>query len=284
MKNTTAWHSSKRNLPLAAAAAWGLAVGGAIANERRFTYSYEPETLSQGTAEFEQWITLGSGRTTGGTVQAENFNKWVFREELEYGLTDRYTVGLYLNTEAESYRDRSVNPAADVSEFKFEGIALENRYLLLNPAEHAVGVTLYLEPSFSGAEAELEEKLILGQRYGDWKWTVNLSHATEWQDNFHETVGELEATFGLVRDLSARWSLGLEFRNHNEVESYEDWEHSAFFLGPVVSYRAEGWWATLTVLPQIYGKNHNGNPDGNTHLVLDDHERVNLRFLLGISL
>ena len=81
--------------------------------------------------------------------------------------------------------------------------------MLLNPADHAVGLTLYLEPRFSGDEAEVEEKIILGQRHGDWKWAFNLTHATEWLDNLHTTEGELEASFGLARDFGKRWSLAL---------------------------------------------------------------------------
>ena len=254
----------------------------ASANERRFTYSYEPETLPKGAMEFEQWVTLRTQRTDGGDVQQENFNKWEMREELEYGVTDNYTLGFYINWSAESYRDTSVSPAENESEMEFGGVSLENRFMVLNPADHAVGLTLYLEPAFSGEEAEIEEKIIIGQRHGDWKWTINLTHATEWEDNFHETEGELEATFGICRDLG-NWSLGLEFRNHNEWPEYEDFEHSAFFLGPVISYRHEKWWATLTVLPQIYGVNCNGNPDDNRHLVLDEHERVNIRLLVGFS-
>ena len=37
---------------------------------------------------------------------------------------------------------------------------------MLNPAEHAVGLTLYLEGRYSGEEAELEEKLILASGAG----------------------------------------------------------------------------------------------------------------------
>jgi hypothetical protein len=272
-----------RNKILSGILACGLGVATAPATERRFTYSYEPETMPQGAMEFEQWITLRTQRTGGGTVHQQNFNLWELREELEYGVTDNYTIGLYLNASAESFRDPSVSPAQDSSVFEFKGVSLENRYMVLNPAEHAVGLTLYVEPAFSGEEAEIEEKIILGQRHGDWKWTLNLTHATEWEDNFHETEGELEATFGLTRDLNPRWSVGLEFRNHNELPEYKTWEHTAFFLGPVVSYRQEKWWATLTVLPQIYGKNFNGNPDGYPALVLDEHEWVNLRLLLGFS-
>jgi len=253
------------------------------ATERRFTYTYEPETLPKGATEFEQWVTLRSQRTEGGTVQQENFNKWEIREELEYGVTDNYTIGLYLNLEAESYRDVSVSPAVDESEFEFGGVSIENRYMLLNPAEHAVGLTLYLEPSFSGSEAEIEEKIIIGQRHGDWKWAVNLIHATEWEDNLNETEGEVAASFGVAYDLSSRWSLGLELYNKNVIEAYEEFEYSSIFLGPVVSYRTEDWWATLTVMPQIYGKNYEGNPDDNTSLVLDEQERINIRLLIGFG-
>jgi hypothetical protein len=253
------------------------------ATERRFTYSYEPETMPAGAMEFEQWITLRTQRTAGGEVQEKNFNLWELREELEYGITDNYTVGLYLNMASESYQDTSVSPAADVSEFDFEGLSVENRYQLFNPAEHVVGLTLYLEPSYSGDEAEIEEKIILGQRYGDWKWVLNLGHATEWEEELTEVECELEATAGVALDLNPQWSVGLEFRNHNEIPNYETWEHTAFFLGPVVSYRRENWWAALTVLPQVYGKNFNGNPDANTSLVLDEQEQVNIRLLLGFG-
>ncbi|MBI3849186.1 MAG: hypothetical protein HY298_02685 [Verrucomicrobia bacterium] len=260
-----------------------MCVMGARADERRFTYTYEPETLPEGAMEFEQWVTLRTQRTTGGTVKQQNFNFWELREELEYGVTDNYSVSLYLNTAAESYRDVSTSPATDVSKFDFKGVSIENRYMVLNPAEHTVGLTLYLEPRFSGEEAELEQKIIVGQRHGDWKWAFNLTHATEWEDNFHKTEGELEATLGVAYDLNKRWSIGLELRDHNELPEYHKWENTALFVGPVVSYRQEKWWAALTILPQIYGANFGTDPDGNSYLELEGHERVNVRLLFGIS-
>jgi len=264
--------------------AGSLCLTTAHADERRFTYTYEPETLPAGAAEFEQWITLRSQRTTGGDVQQGNFNLWELREELEYGVTDNYSVSLYLNAAAESYRDFSQNPAEDRSHFDFKGVSVENRYMLLNPANHAVGLTLYLEPRFSGDEAEVEQKIILGQRHGAWKWAFNISHATEWADNLHSVEGELELNRGLARDLNPHWSVGLELRDHNELPDYREWENTAFFLGPVVSYRQERWWAALTVLPQVFGVNFSENVDHNSRLELEGHERVNIRLLLGISL
>ena len=249
------------------------------ATHRLFTYTYEPETMPEGAMEFEQWATWRGGRTEA--VGQDKYSRWDLRQELEYGVTDNYTVALYLNTKSESYVD---SLGADYSKFSFEGISLENKYQVWNPAEHAVGLSLYLEPTFSGTEAELEQKIILGQRHGDWKWALNLSHATEWEENFEETVGELEVSFGIAKEFNARWSLGLEARVKSEIKEYSEWESTALNIGPTLTYRTEKWWAALTVLPQIRGWNHGGDSDGSRNLDLDHNERVQVRFIIGIDL
>jgi hypothetical protein len=269
----------RRPCVLAALLAGGLSLGPGLADERRFTYTYEPETLPAGALEFENWITLGAGRTAD--VGQSDYTRWDLRQELEYGVSDAYTLALYLNETATSFQDPSTD--ADVSDFEFGGVSLENRFNVLNPATHAVGLTLYLEGTYAGSEAEIEEKLILGQRHGDWKWALNLEHATEWEDHLGKVEGELGASIGLARDLGSRWSLGLEFRSHTILPDYERVESTALFLGPVVSYHQEKWWLAFGVLPQIHGWNHDGNPDGNSSLDLAEHERLNVRLLLGIN-
>ncbi|MDB6019460.1 MAG: hypothetical protein JWR19_3949 [Pedosphaera sp.] len=256
-----------------------LIVGSASASERYFAYSYEPETMPKGGWEVEQWATLRLGRNQA--VGQDDYQKWELRHSVEYGVTDNYTVELYVNENIESFRD----PAAgtSTSSFTFDGISIENRYLVLNPAEHPVGLTLYVEPRFSGVETEVEEKIILGQRHGDWKWALNLTHATEWTRHFRATEGEVEASFGIARDLNKHWAVGLELRDHNELPDYHQWENTALYIGPVVSYRRANWWGTLAVLPQVYGANFTGNPDNNPHLELEGHERWNIRLIFGVA-
>lgn len=257
----------------------GLTASTLPAHERRFTYVYEPETLPAGAVEFENWTTLRAGRSK--EVGRENYNRWDLRQELEYGVTDAYTVALYLNEKAESYRDPSTG--ADISDFVWKGLSLENRFNVLNPATHAIGLTLYLEGRYSGEEAAVEQKIILGQRHGDWKWALNLEHETEWEDNLETVEGKAGASLGLTRDLGHSWSLGVELRSESVISDYEEWEETALFLGPVVSYRQEKWWAALTVLPQIRGWNHDGTDDGSQSLDLAGHERLNIRLLFGID-
>ncbi len=248
-------------------------------NERIFTYTYEPETMPEGAREFEQLVTLGAGRTA--TVGQQDYRRWEVRDEFEYGVNDDYTVSLYLNSAAESFRDPATG--GHESDAEFTGVSLENRYQVLNPANHAVGLTLYLEPRIAADEAEVEQKIILGQRQGDWKWALNFTHATEWKDSFHDMEGELEVSLGVARYMNKRWTFGVELRDHNELPDYKRWENTALFFGPVVSYRQENWWATLSVLAQVYGANFGGDPDGNPHLELEGHERVNSRLFFGIS-
>jgi hypothetical protein len=75
----------------------------ATATKRRFTIFLRPETLPKGAMEFEQWITLRTRARPIRRFYQENYNRWDFRSELEYGVTDRYTVGLYLNAKNERF-------------------------------------------------------------------------------------------------------------------------------------------------------------------------------------
>lgn len=183
---------STANLPQATVSAL---VSQTPATERLFTYTYEPETLPKGAVEFEQWVTLRSGRT--GAVGKENYRRVQFREEIEYGVTDNYQLSLYFNHQYEHFK----NPATGASrtDYRQKGISIENKLMVWNPADHDVGLSLYVEPTYDGEEFKLEQKIILGQRVGDWKWALNLSHETEWSDDFSDKVGEFEITFGAAR-------------------------------------------------------------------------------------
>jgi hypothetical protein len=256
-----------------------LIVRTAGADNRIFTYTYEPETEPRGDWEYEQSVTLRAGRNAA--VGQNDYQHWEFRHELEHGVTDRYTAALYLNHDFTSFKDPATGTT--ISHYEWTGVSLENRYLVLDPVNHPVGLTLYLEPTYDGRNAELEQKIILGQRHGHWKWAVNLTHATEWTDHFRAKEGELEISGGLARQLNRRWSVGVEIRDHNELPDYKQWQNTAVFIGPVVSYRRLGWWAALSVMPQVYGANFTGNPDGNHHLELEGHERVNARLLFGFD-
>lgn len=253
--------------------------GTALADHRLFTYTYEPETEPKGDWELEQSVT--SRLTRNRAVDQEKYQQWEFRTEVEHGVTDRYTIGLYANVDYEHAFQPSTGKNHDTT--RWTGFSLENRYQLLDPVENPIGLTLYLEPTWDGQNAELEQKIIIGQRHGDWKWAANLSHATEWEGDMNHYEGELELSAGLARNLNDHWTLGVEIRDHNELPKYQQWENTAVYLGPTLSYHCRAWWVAFTVMPQIYGWNQSGNPDQNTRLELEGHERLNIRLIVGCS-
>src|SRR5438309_11739475 len=103
----------------------------ASATERYFTYTYEPETMPKGSLEYEQWVTLRAGRSAN--VGQDNFKRWELRHELEYGVTDNYTLSLYLNESVETFRGP---PSGERhTHLHFDGVSLENRLMVLNPAD-----------------------------------------------------------------------------------------------------------------------------------------------------
>ncbi len=254
-------------------AALGLAISQTHADERLFTYSYQAEVLPKGRAEFEQWITHSRGKEEGV------FSRWEFREELEYGLTEKLTTALYLN--GRSTHSDGVPGRDDEDKFQFKGISSEWKYQLLNPYTQPVGLLAYGEVRYDGEEVELEEKLIFQKSFGE-KWVLALNAAVEeeWAFESDETERELALEFsgGLSYRITPRWAIGLEALNRRFFGDYEGQLTDAYFVGPALHYGANRWWATLTVLPQVHG-----SPDTRSGLQLDEYARIEVRLIAGVN-
>lgn len=251
----------------------------ARADERFFTYVYESDVLPKGAWEFEQWITYRKGFPEGD----RNFSQhiWDFREEIEYGITEKFTAALYLNLRQEQIVARQEG-LEDDSEFSFKGISAEFKYQLLNPNKQPVGLALYFEPTYNGNEQELEYKVLLSKNLGDhWVLAANATYEQEWEHEEGETEKEsvLEFTAGAAYRLTPNWSLGLEGRYHSVYEGIGLDEHlgTGWFVGPNVHYGSSKWWATFTVLPQVAG-----NPsDGGINRT--EHQTFETRLIFGIN-
>jgi hypothetical protein len=258
------------------AAALLAALLAARADERLFTYVQEAEVLPKGGLEFEQWLTHRNSKADGV------FARWDFREELEYGLTDRITVAGYLNFK--NTHSEGVTGLTDESLFEFEGISTELKYQLLNPNTKPIGLLLYGEATYNGEEFELEEKLVLQKNFGEkWVAAFNVTLEQEWGFTPIETEEEmkLELTAGISYKIGSHWSIGIEGRNHQVFApglDFSDRVANAWFVGPNVHYARDKWWATLTVLPQVHG-----SPDTRNGLELEEHEKIEVRMIAGIN-
>ena len=253
-----------------------LCASAAVADERKFTYSYESKVLPQGAWEFEQWVTL-KARQEVGEVQI-----WQFREEIEYGLTDRLTTALYLNWEYESIRN--VPGAEDETETEFETVSLEGKYKLTDATADPVGLLLYAEGAAGSEEQELEFKLIVDKQIGDFRFAYNFVVEFEREEE-EEPNGEKEwekesvlmHTFGASYQANPNFAVGAEAYFHQAFEgTFEEQEHLAFFLGPNLHVASGGWWGTLTVLRQM-------DRGSDSELVLDDLTKYEVRLIVGVN-
>ncbi len=250
----------------------GFYTASAAATQRQFTYTYGSGVLSAGEVELEPWTTLRVGR--------DNFySRLDHRLELELGLTDRLQTAWYFNFKAVTQDE----DAARVTEFEWGGVSWEWKYKFLDAAADPIGVGVYFEPSFATHEAELEAKLILDKRIGNFYTAFNAVFEHEWiYENKGTTEREVVAEFdlGAAYFVTPQFSAGIELRNHNFFPE-GDFASSALFAGPVVSYATGPWWATLTVLPQLPALKKN---DTGSTFVLDEHERLSARLIFGIHL
>ena len=256
-----------------------LAAASAVADERFFTYIQDAEVIPKGGWEFEQWLTFRKGYPEGDHRYDQYL--WDFREEIEYGFTDKLSGSLYLNFKQDQIVAQEPG-LADSSKFSFKGVSAELKYQLLNPNTKPVGVALYFEPTYNGNEQELEYKLIVSKNIGDkWVLAANAIFEQEWEkeDGVTEKESVLEFTAGAAYRFTPNWSVGLEARYHSVYEGSTLNEHlgSAWFLGPNIHYGTSKWWATFTLLPQI-----SGNPsDGRINTT--EHQIYEARLIFGIN-
>lgn len=269
----------------------------AHADEQYFGYTYSAEVLGKGATEAELWATDRRGKGDG------HFDAQDYRLELEHGFTNRLTVAGYANFAG--HHIRGLDPGFDRTDrdFAFRGLSAEFKYNVLSPYKDGIGLTLYAEPAWSrihgggekGTEYELELKAIVQKNFFDDRliWASNLTFEPEWEKEkeVDEITGgietewekelKLEVTTGLTYRVAPGWYAGVEGRY---ASVYPDWtnglhrETYAVFAGPAIHYGGKKWWATVTYLPQLFGK---PSPGGSR--ALDEFEKRELRLKIGYN-
>lgn len=265
--------------PLLALPALALFIGSAAANDRHFSYTYETGVLAPGARELEVSNTLRAGRT-------DYYSALDHRLEFEVGLADNLMTSFYLNMGNTTRADGAGGLA---SEFEWQGVSNEWKLKLLDPVASPVGMALYAELSYNTNGFELEPKVLFDKRIGNLLLAANLVTEFEYSFGVEQTVLEEvapEVVLGATYQLHKGVYAGVEVRNHNAfmnnaAKSELEYEYSSLYAGPVISYTAESWWVTLTVMPQLPALS---KADGGSILVLDDGERLNARLLFSFHI
>jgi hypothetical protein len=213
--------------------------GAARANPRPLPYTYIYETLPQGEAEVELYTDLTPLRALNPNGAPAWYLAPQFQAEIEYGLTDRLELGLYL-TIAPSQSGWSDLPNMPEG----NGVKQRLRYRFADAGQWPIDLAVYGEVTENQREIELEGKVILQRRLGPFRIAANawverefyFSGAREWV---------LNPTAGVVLEKWITAQPGIEYWMHGEHADGGGWvvgpEH---YLGPTLILQfGKIWWS-----------------------------------------
>jgi hypothetical protein len=274
----------------------------ALAGEGLFSRVYTTDTTPEGHYELEQVVRERAGRAFG-SYDATDLNT-----EVEYGVTDKFQVAGYLNmlrmNADGAPDDDDPNGVTGFSRHRFElqSISAEFIYRFFSPYEtDGWGLAAYVEPAYmfhdqhnglkyAGGTFEGETRLMVQKNFLDDRLILAYNLVLEFEtiqfsgDTDRNNELDWNNEFGATYRFAPGWYSGFEFRNHNEYGNFDFHEHSVFWVGPVVHFGGEKFWATLGWLRQI-----NGSPgideDGKNigkELFLRSHELNEVTFKLGV--
>ncbi len=229
----------------------------ADADNRKFTYSYETTTMPAGHFEYEQWVTWKTHKQDD-----KEFDRLDIRHEIEFGITDRFQLAVYVSDwRYEDGKSVSDNGA------DWRNVAVEAIYSLSDPTADAFGSAVYGEVKWGDELFVLETKILLQKNVGTWVFAYNGTIEAEWEGkDLNDDKGEFANTLGASCQLSPALSLGLELLHEVEYDNWSDWGDNVLYAGPVLSKASDGWWFAVTPLYQL--TDHSGEPDFQTRLIV----------------
>jgi hypothetical protein len=213
--------------------------GLARANPRPLPYTYIYETLPKGDAELEQYTDLTPLRVISPNGAPIWYLASQFQTEIEYGLTDRLELGLYLTIAA------SGSGLMDVPNMpEGTGVKQRVRYRFAEAGQWPIDLAVYGEVTENEREIELEGKIILQRRAGPFRLAANA-----WAEREFYFAGArewvLNPTAGVVLEKWATVQPGIEYWMHAEHQNGGGWVQGPdHFLGPTTILQfGKIWWS-----------------------------------------
>lgn len=232
--------AAKTAAAIAAAGVLTIGASSAKADPRTFLFSYEATTMPAGTHEIENWATWKSR-----TEDDHSFNRFEFRHELEFGVTDRLQMSIYLS-------DWQYEHSHEDNGARWNGVATEVIYNLTSPVTDPIGIAVYGELKGGDEAIEAEGKVLLQKNIGPFVFVWNGVLEAEFEgDGYAEHNGTLEQTAGISYQVFPAFTVGVEAVHEAEYENWSEWGRNTVYVGPNAVYRGEGWWVGVAPLMQV---------------------------------
>lgn len=195
--------------------------------------------MPKGAWEFEHWMTWKS---------YDDKDRFDFRHELEYGVTDRFQLALYLiDWRYEDFEDGG-------SETTYQNTAIEAIYNLTDPVTSLLGSALYGEVKLGDKKFAMEGKVLLQKDWGPLSAVYNFTLEAEWEgdglDSLNEKKGEIKNSAGLSYQITPSFLVGVEALHEFEIDDWDERGDDAVYVGPNISFRKGSFFATAAWLGQ----------------------------------
>ena len=211
----------------------------AWAHVRHYVWNQEYNTLPKGEFELENWVTFKVpdwDKSQKNTIQ--------YQEELEYGVTDHWTLAHY-------ERFKTVNQVGRDDSTVYNGFKFENKYRFGEKGKYALDPLLYLEWATDFREKDhpnsIEGKIVLSKDLGKFNITYNQIMESELGKG-----GRTEQSYSVA----ASYEIFSEFRVSGEFfgNYWKPGSHrNEISIGPTLAYENKYFWITAGF---GFGANH----------------------------
>jgi hypothetical protein len=239
-----------------------LLAGSAAANPRPLPFTYPYETLPERSAEIEFYGDMTPLRVAADPTDPSKGRiyepSYLLQTEFEYGITDRWELGLYQQFEA-TPQDGGTNTMT------FDGFKWRIRHRFADAGELPVDIAAYLEVETLHDELGFEGKIILAKHFGDWHWMANLwveeSLQRPW-DTAHTWQFIVNPTTGLTYEITPVVRVGAEYWARGELDTSGEAPLAAIndrvhhFLGPTFHGNFGTLWWTLGLYANLNNVNN----------------------------
>ena len=242
------------------------------AQDRLFTYTYQSTVLNKGQRELESWHTIRTSRE-------DYYVRYDNRTEYEIGLGKNLQTAFYLNLTSKT-TTTTENSSKYLSTENEIGFSNEWKLKLLDPVANPIGLALYGELGIASNEYELEGKIIVDKKIGNFTIAANGVYEQEFAPGYanNELVWEnekkIEGYLAFAYSLTPQFHLTLE-NAYKNVFAENELAHSALYSGLGFSYIHDNFWVNFTALPQVASF----KGETNTNLNLNEYEKVQFRLL-----
>lgn len=198
---------------------------------RPLPFTYLVDTQQEDGLEIEQYVDLVPTVARDGSGARVGYLATQLQTEIEYGLTDRLELGLYV-TVAPTGPDLSDLPETTVG----NGSKQRLKYSFAAPGQWPIDVGLYGELEETTREFSVEAKILLQRRFGPVRLVANLIGEMELPWGAAQPEWIVTPSVGATVELTPRVHVGVEYWVHThvatggELVSYNDAFHH--YVGP----------------------------------------------------